>query len=643
MFTKATNHKLKFIFNALLPGYIIACTFYFAWRYQITLIWNTWYAYLLLALEIYGALSTILYLITTRRIPEIENIMLNKIDKKVDILIPTYNEPLKIVKVTALRALAVEGVQNVFILDDGDRKDFKKMAKQIGAKYIARKDNKYAKAGNMNNGLKCSDAEFIVTLDCDHVPSKKIIKRLLGYFKDDNLAFVQTPQTFYNISSLQFRELKRRSYWNEQSMFYESIQPAKNAFNAAFFCGTSAMLRRSAIDSIGGFATETATEDLHTSLKLHAKGWKSLYINEQLAYGLAPEDLAEFHKQRVRWGAGSLGLLFRSQDSPLRARGLTLMQRICYFQSASSFLNGIQKLFYFLLPAFILLLSPFTNVNQEQLMNASYLLIILPFVSFSFLVTYIYSRRTFHPIYTEHFNIANIFSNIGSLRGVIKVQKKFKVATKVKSKKDSHYVYSAIIILWLVMLLANAVILTNWFIVKNGSLMSFLNDILLIAFFWNSFNLVFMGSFINSLRKYNKKEPSHIFNPQALIGYISGKEYLIKAIDFTGTQIMGANKLKNKKLQVVIKKDLVNIPLSAVVKKQHKLASSNYLIDLEFEDITGLTEINLTWLLFHKIIPENFANEFRTKQSLIRRIQKKTLQRRQELTIQPVTVKVIDA
>src|SRR4030042_3735194 len=131
-------------------------------------------------------------------------------------------------------------------------------------------------------------------------------------------------------------------------MFYESIQPGKNRFNAAFFCGSCAILRHSAVRSVGGVAVGTDTEDIHTSLRLHAQGWKSLFVKEYLAYGIAPEDFSEYHNQRVRWGAGSLGLMFRSVDSPLWSRGLTMSQRICYIDSVLAHFRGLFWLFCYL-------------------------------------------------------------------------------------------------------------------------------------------------------------------------------------------------------------------------------------------------------------------------------------------------------
>src|SRR3989344_1340406 len=396
--------------NLLLPIFSILVLSYLFWRYLFTANWLIWFVVPLFLCELYNAFNTIFFLITTRIVaypiwrPPLKN-------KTIDIFIPTYNEPQEIVEMTAIGALHVRGVNKVFVLDDGNRAHIEKMAKDLGVEYLARGENTYAKAGNLNFGLKYSTSDFIITVDCDHVPQPNFIERTLGYFRDPKLAFIQTPQVFYNPDSIQHRKTGVRRLWNEQTMFYESIQPGKNKFNASFFCGTGAMIRREALDHVGGFATGTATEDIHTSLRLHARGWRSLFVNEVLATGLAAEDLKEYHKQRVRWGAGSLGLLFRSPDSPLWAKGLTLMQRLCYFNSTTAYLEGTLKLLYFVVPIFVVLSH--TKLITLDLIN--FLLIYIPYLLISYFVTFFFSRKTYHFPLTEQFNIINIFSHLEAI------------------------------------------------------------------------------------------------------------------------------------------------------------------------------------------------------------------------------------
>lgn len=421
--------KEPLYFSYLYILYALYASAYFYWRVRFTLQWSSWLSPILLISDAYLIITSLYFLYTSRIILTPLFIPVEG-DATVDIFIPTYNEPEEIVRMTALAARQVNGATGVFILDDGNRSEIQKLARDLGINYHARTTNEHAKAGNLNNGLKHSTADFILSLDCDHIPHPTIITRLIGYFTDPKLAFVQTPQTFYNLNSIQHRETGYPR-WNEQSMFYDAIQPAKNRFNAAFFCGSGALIRRFALDSVDGFATGTATEDIHTSLRLHATGWRSLFIAERLAYGLAAEDLMEYHKQRVRWGAGSLGLLFRSPDSPLRARGLTVMQRCSYIYSTLAYVFGIQKFFYLLAP--IATLFVFTGLTAPVM--RAYFILYSVHIALSYLVVWKYSRGTFRIPFTEQYDFLNMFGHFEALKGVFRIQKKFGVSIKIKS----HY------------------------------------------------------------------------------------------------------------------------------------------------------------------------------------------------------------
>ena len=181
----------------------------------------------------------------------------------------------------------------------------------------------------------------------------KVIAATLGYFRDAEVAFVQTPQDFYNLDSYQHRWGKRgRSVWTEQSLFFRVIQRGKDWWNAAFFCGSCALIRRSALNEIGGFATGTVTEDLHTSLRIHARGWRSVYHAEPLAFGIAPESIKPFLSQRVRWGQGAMHV-WRSEGILLH-KGLTWGQRLNYFASVLTYFDGWQKGFMYVAPLVVL-------------------------------------------------------------------------------------------------------------------------------------------------------------------------------------------------------------------------------------------------------------------------------------------------
>ena len=428
----------------LLPAYLILAPTYAVWRIHITN-WHIWYGPLMLGAELYGILTTVLFLAIARKIL-VPISRPSKARRTVDILITTFNEPLAIIEPTIRAAMQVKGANSVLVLDDGNRPEVKALARKLKARYYFRTTNTFAKAGNLNHGLEHSKAEFVLCLDVDHIPSTAIIERLIGYFDDPLLGFVQTPQAFYNQDSFLFRP-RRKGLWSEQQMFYDVIQPAKNRYNAAFFVGTNAILRRRALDAVGGFATGTATEDIHTSLRLHARGWRSLFIPEILASGLEAANLKEFYKQRRRWAAGSLGLLMRSPDSPLRARGLSLAQRLNYLSATLAHLQGVQKLVFLLIPLFVLfwLQSPLT-ISYGWLS-----LVLLGYLGFSLGITAAYARGTYHLLYTEAYSLANFMAHFSALWGVVKVQKKFAVSNKIVKPNERTWLKAVI---WSLLLLS---------------------------------------------------------------------------------------------------------------------------------------------------------------------------------------------
>jgi cellulose synthase (UDP-forming) len=273
---------------------------------------------------------------------------------KIDVFIPTYNENAVMLRRTVLAAMRIRYPHETWLLDDGNRAEVKAIADELGCRYIARTKNTHAKPGNLNNALKFATGDFIAIMDADFVAQINFLDRTLGYFSDAGVAFVQCPQSYYNITAFQYRSENRDRYlWHDEGPFYDVLQPGRDYWNATSSCGTSVVYRRSAILDIGGFAPETVTEDMHTAVRLHKRGYKSVYYPEPLAFGVAPNDLAEYAKTRHRWGQGNIQGL-RCEGVPF-SRGLTLMQRICYLQLGLMYLEGWQRLILYLAPPFILM------------------------------------------------------------------------------------------------------------------------------------------------------------------------------------------------------------------------------------------------------------------------------------------------
>jgi cellulose synthase (UDP-forming) len=270
----------------------------------------------------------------------------------VDLLIPTYNEPLAVVRSTALAAINIDyppDKLNVYLLDDGRRPEFREFCNQIGIGYVIRPDNKHAKAGNINSALKKMTSPLVAIFDCDHVPTRSFLQVTAGWFlKDKKLGMLQTPHYFYSPDPFERNLGSYKTVPNEGELFYGLLQDGNDLWNATFFCGSCAVLRRTALNEIGGIAVETVTEDAHTSLRMQMRGWNTAYINRAQAAGLATESLSAHVGQRIRWARGMIQIL--RVDNPLFVRGLKLTQRLCYFNAMVHFLYALPRLIFLTAP-----------------------------------------------------------------------------------------------------------------------------------------------------------------------------------------------------------------------------------------------------------------------------------------------------
>jgi cellulose synthase (UDP-forming) len=463
---------------------------YVAWRWLFSVNWEAWWIAVPLVLaETYSLIDSLLFGLGAWRIRERHEAPEPKRPMTVDVLVTTYNEPLDLVMDTARAAQAIRYPHETWILDDGNRPELRELAEAEGIGVITRSDAwmnrpRHAKAGNLNNALMVTEGEFLLILDADQVPDPRILERTLGWFDDEKVALVQTPQWFVNVPPSD-------PLGSQAPLFYGPIQQSKDGWNAAFFCGSNAILRREALMQLGvsryvdevviavnravrssrrilerarrdhadeprvlaslasvgaalddvregmargealadltfafqrriervrrhlaegdiatlraelaelaevtadtgtiaaiddttldalndrslsplaavesisllvesfdvgreeeaqavmPLATISVTEDMATSMRLHGLGWKSVYHDEVLAKGLAPEDLATMLTQRLRWAQGTMQVMFR--ENPLVQPGLSWAQRLMYFGTMWSYLAGFAAIVY---------------------------------------------------------------------------------------------------------------------------------------------------------------------------------------------------------------------------------------------------------------------------------------------------------
>ena len=382
------------------------------WRWTGTLNWSVAAFAIALALaETYRVISATLLTWTVWRLPHHEPPPAPQ-GLSVDVFVTVFDEPLQLVRRTVMGAKAIRYPHETWVLDDGKRDEVAAMAAELGVGYLRRAGNEHAKAGNLNHALSVTSGEFILQLDADHIALPHMIDRLLGYFTDPTIGFVQSPHDFYNTDS--FTHVvndEGHRLWEENRIFFSLVQPGKDNWGASFFCGSCGMIRRAALKEVGGFSTQSVTEDMETSIALHGRGWKSRYHGETLAYGLAPASASQYHVQRLRWGTGSMQILRKL--NPLRYPGLNWKQRLQYLASCLDYLDGLQKLVFFAAPVIFF----FTGWLPVSADDGEFLFRLVPYMLLSLLSFEMLSRGTGWVMLSERYGMTRFFTYILALAG----------------------------------------------------------------------------------------------------------------------------------------------------------------------------------------------------------------------------------
>ncbi|MBI3995129.1 MAG: glycosyltransferase, partial [Nitrospirae bacterium] len=482
---------------------------YLYWRGAYTLntedAWSTGISLTLYLAEIYGFLSVLLFYLqvakpTERSATPPEEAAL----PTVDIFITFYNESPDILYRTLVGCMAMDypaGLKKVYVLDDGEREEIKRLVERVGGRYLTRPTHEHAKAGNLNHALARSSGEFVMVLDCDHVPVRTFLKETIGFFKEPDIAFVQTPHYFYNPDTFQRNLRLEREIVNEQDLFFYIIQPGRDGFNSSFFAGSGGVFRRSALQSIGGFQVMTLTEDLHTSMVLHAKGYRSVYLNKILAAGLAPESYRNYLKQRQRWTRGGLQVFLL--DNPLWKPGLTLMQRIHYFGSIFYFFHGWPRLVYLTAPLAYLLFQ-YSPLIAPLPVLVNYF---LPYYVTSFMAFNLISRGFRNPFWSDVYEtVMCFFISWTSIETVfIPKKSRFHVTPKGERFEEAHLDWFYVmphILLGVVLLIGMG--FGGYRLWEGG----FNYNATLLSLFWTAYNLTILVAAVVVARERPQKRAS---------------------------------------------------------------------------------------------------------------------------------------
>ncbi len=406
---------------------------YLYYRTSYTLNFDGWInsiaCLLLYFAELYAILTLVLAYVQTLKIKERQPISLSAIPEeewfKVDIYIPTFNEDVEIARKTALAAINCDypaGKKKVYVLDDGRperykqsdprheslrarREQIRQMCEELGCIHMTRDNNDHAKAGNINTAFGKTDGDLVMILDCDHIPSRQFLLHTVGFFLDPKVSFVQTPHWFYNPDPFERNLLTGGRIPVGNELFYKVLQKGNDFWNAAFFCGSAAVLRKEHALEVGGIAVETVTEDCHTALRLHSLGYKSVYYDKIMVAGLAPDTFSSYVGQQVRWARGMAQIL--RLENPLfnPKLKLTIAQRICYFSATSHFLYGYPRLVYAIAPTLFLLFG----VNSVQGLGYETLAYAIPHILLSLFTNYIIYKNVRFSFWNEIFEFAMAF------------------------------------------------------------------------------------------------------------------------------------------------------------------------------------------------------------------------------------------
>ncbi|QFT29405.1 Cellulose synthase catalytic subunit [UDP-forming] [Labrenzia sp. THAF82] len=327
---------------------------------------------------------------------------------EVDIFIATYNEPAEVLEKTIFGAMELDWPQaklNVWVLDDGRRGWLQRMSKRLGVGYLTRADNAHAKAGNINAAVPLTSAPFFLVLDADFIPQRDFLYRAMGFFEDPKIGIVQIPHNFFNPDPMQASLNLSKVMPDDQRFFFETIMPGRDGYDCAFCCGSNGIVRRSALEEIGNkLPCSSITEDMLLTLALKRKGYITRYLDERLAFGLAPENINAFFIQRARWARGAIQIMFL-REGPFGGPGLKWYERL-FFLPLHWITQSFGATFAMVTPVIFLLtgMPPLVNASTDTVMSFQ-----LPAVVAAIAAVRHFAPGKYHPLARMALNVLQAF------------------------------------------------------------------------------------------------------------------------------------------------------------------------------------------------------------------------------------------
>ncbi|MBD3881701.1 UDP-forming cellulose synthase catalytic subunit [Phormidium tenue FACHB-886] len=504
---------------------IVSTLRYLYYRLSYTLNLDSWlsgfFSLLLLAAELYAIATLLLSYFQTLKLRDRHPVSLATIPQDewywVDIYIPTYNEDVALVRKTAIAAMAIDYPANkkqVYVLDDGRkfperREQLRQMCDELGCTLMTRDNNDHAKAGNINSAMHRTGGDLILILDCDHIPARSFLQETVGFFYNPKVALVQTPHWFYNPDPFERNLLTQGRVPVHNELFYKVIQKGNDFWNSAFFCGSAAVVRKAAVLEVGGIAVETVTEDCHTSLRLHSRGYDSVYYDKIMVAGLAPEQFSAYIGQQVRWARGMAQIL--RLENPLfnRRLHLTVEQRLCYFSATFHFFFGFPRLMYALAPILYLVFG----INLVRGLGVETLAYALPHIILGMNANYITNKTVRFSFWNEVFEYAMAFQDgLVTMMAVLNPRLgKFNVTAKGLSVSDRSFDWrsSRVPLFLTILLIVSLLAVPFWLVLRPEN-----REAVVINALWALFNLVLLVTAILVALEQPQLRRTHRLNRQ---------------------------------------------------------------------------------------------------------------------------------
>lgn len=442
----------------------------------------------------------------------------------VDVYIPTYDEPLEIVKTTLVAATSLDyppQLLNVYLLDDGATREkrsaanplaarfarrrhenMRALCQQLGVHYLTREENSHAKAGNLNAALPKTSGELVVVLDCDHVPTIDFLRETVPpMMKNPRLFLVQTPHFFITPDPFEKNLGLFNRMPSENDMFYGAIQAGLDFWGGSFFCGSAAVLRRQALLDNGGFSGMSVTEDAETALSLHAQGWQSIYMLKPLISGLQPETFSSFIGQRSRWAQGMVQLFLRK--NPLRQQGLDWGQKMAYLNCMLFWFFPFARLVFLLAPMCFLLFG--LKIYDASIAEiGAYTLPYL--VALVLTASYLFGRVRWFLISEIYESMQSFFSLKAVISTIRYPDRPEFVVTRKGERRDADFISPLVApfyLLLLVIVLGFAATVWRWGMYPDQ------RSLILITSLWNVFGFLIVIASLGALyeRRQRRSQP----------------------------------------------------------------------------------------------------------------------------------------